>query len=118
MHNSRLATCEIIKNLQLPIYDLAGLAGVPGARLSDYRAGRHLPRSTEIAIENTARDVEFVWRVLGGGNGYFRTDLNDIRGFKRALLVCKEHERSSFEQELRRREEEAAQPITASEVTL
>ena len=89
MHNSREATCRIIRDLELPIYELAGLAGVPGARLSDYRAGRHLPRATEIAIENTTRDVEFVWRVLSGGDGYFRTDLKDTIGFHKALTVAR-----------------------------
>jgi hypothetical protein len=115
LNNVRETTCKIIRDLELPVYDLAGLAGIPGARLSDYRAGRPLPRMTEVAIENTTRDVEFVWRVLGGGEGYFRTDLKDHVGFRKALAVARNLHNTVTEEQTREAElARAAEPIASA----
>ena len=91
--NSRLETINTIHTFRIPKAELANLVGIPPARVSDYCSSRHLPRATELLIEQGVKAVVKVWTTLGGGDGrLFRTDLADREGFRRALGLVEDEE--------------------------
>ncbi len=104
--NHRTETIDLIHRLQMPKASLSVLAGIAPSRLSDYIGGRHLPRATELRIEQTAANVRKVFEGLK-----VRIDISDTAGFKLALAHVNDLEAQRLEDARVAECIAAAQPI-------
>jgi hypothetical protein len=86
VYKDRVRTIDLIRNLEIPKIDLAGIANVSPPRVTEFIHHRQLPREQAERIQRAVEEIGFVWACLApfkidtSSPEIFREAVNQLRG--------------------------------------